>query len=165
MVGTIGMAPAFLEEPPPERAEAGPGAQLGTLQHKCREVWAPLAAPRGRLKAGKLRMSQGRVASGSMSLPVRCCRSRGQLASVYTQGHRPAPHPGECLAFLRVASTGQVCPMRTEQLRPLDISARWGGTGATPRGQRSKCTSLFSRTKAKRSKFLSFYFKKDKNCY
>lgn len=32
-------------------------------------------------------------------------------------------------------------------------------------GQRSKGTCLFPRTKAKRIKFLSFYFKKDKNCY
>ena len=78
----------------------------------------------------------------------------GQLGlHVYTD---TAPHPLECLPQAQPAGASCV-PGVPGSPGPLNPCSHWGGAGGTPGGQESQCTRVFSRTKAKRNKFLSHF--------
>lgn len=90
----------------------------------------------------------------SLSLLRRCCLSWVSWVSMCTQGHCPSP-PG-MLTQAQPAGTSSV-PGVLSSPGPLNPCSGWGGAGVTPGGQESQCTHIFSRTKAKRSKFFSHF--------
>lgn len=122
----------------------------------------------GRLEQGEGWLLGPLVHSTACPRQPRCCLSWGQLGCpVYTGTQTFCPSPLGMSAF-RPAQRASSAPQI-----PSSPGPQAQGTGREEQeqhlgwgeGERSKCTHLFSRTKAKRIKFLSFYFKKDKNCY